>query len=106
MFALEAHFDVKCLDVPTFGNMLSFQWKFCKNMFKDKTTLFYHRMMDLCLEYTRKELLKMYPTITKFEVKELTKLREKHKKTLPNCLKHPIENVVEHSTKRATPTKN
>ncbi len=48
----------------------------------------------------------MYPTITKFEVKELIRLREKHKKTLPNCLKHPIENVVEHSTKRATPTKN
>jgi hypothetical protein len=48
-------------------------------------------MMNLCPEYTRKELLKIYPTITKFEIKELTRLREKHGKTLPNCLKHPIE---------------
>jgi hypothetical protein len=63
-------------------------------------------MMNLCLKYTRKELLKMYLTITKFEAKDLTRLGEKHEKTLPNCLKHPIENVVEHSTKMATPTKN
>jgi len=40
--------------------------------------------MNLCPEYTKKELLKMYPTITKFEVKELTKLGEKYGKTLPN----------------------
>jgi len=63
-------------------------------------------MMNLCPEYTRKELLKMYLVVTKFETKELTKLGEKHGKTLPNCLKHPIEDVVKHSTKRATPTKN
>jgi hypothetical protein len=63
-------------------------------------------MMNLCPKYTRKELLKMYLTITKFEVKDLTRLGEKHGKTLPNCLKHPIENVVEHSTKMATPIKN
>jgi hypothetical protein len=24
MLTLETHFDVKCLDVPTFGNMFSF----------------------------------------------------------------------------------
>jgi hypothetical protein len=32
-------------------------------MFKDKNTLFYNMMMNLCLEYIGKELLKMYPTI-------------------------------------------
>ncbi len=80
--------------------------KFCKNMFKDKNTLFYHIMMDLCLEYTGKELSKMYPTITKSKIKKLTKLSDKHGKTLPNRLKCPIDDVVEHSTKRAAPIKN
>jgi len=50
-------------------------------------------MMNLCLEYTGKELLKMYPTITKSEAKELTRLGEKHGKTLPNHLKHQNENA-------------
>jgi hypothetical protein len=36
--------------------------------------------MNLCLEYIKKELLKMYPTIIKFEIKELTMLGEKHGK--------------------------
>jgi hypothetical protein len=40
-------------------------------MFKDKNTLFYHIMMNLCLEYIGKELLKMYPTITKLKIKKL-----------------------------------
>ncbi len=106
MLALEAHFDVKYLDIPTFGNRPSFQCKFCKTMFKDKNTLFYHRMMNLCLEYTRKELLKMHPTITKSKAKELTRLKEKHDKILPNCLKHPNEDVKEHSSQRTTPPKN
>jgi hypothetical protein len=35
MLALEAHFDVKRPNVSTFGNVLSFQCKFCRNMFKD-----------------------------------------------------------------------
>jgi len=63
-------------------------------------------MMNLCPKYIRKELLKMYPTITKFEAKELTKLRQKHRKTLPNHLKRSHENVVEHSPKSASPLKN
>jgi hypothetical protein len=106
MLALGTHFDVKWPHIPTFGNMPSFQCKFCKIMFKNKNTLFYHMMMNLCLEYIGKELLKMYPTITKFEVKELTKLGEKHGKILPNCLKHPNEDAVKHSPKRTTPPKN
>ncbi len=106
MLALETHFDVKWLDVPTFGNMPSFQCKFCKIMFKDKNTLFHHRMMNLCLEYIGKELLKMYPTITKFEFQEFIKLREKHGKILPNRLKHPNEDAVKHCPKRTTPPKN
>jgi hypothetical protein len=64
-------------------------------MFKDKNTLFYNMMMNLCLEYMGKELLKMYPTITKFETKELIRLREKHGKnmgkTLPN---HPLQKII------------
>jgi hypothetical protein len=63
-------------------------------------------MMNLCPEYTRKELLKMYPTITKFEAKELTKLGEKHGKTLSNHLKHPNEDAAKHSPKRIAPPKN
>jgi hypothetical protein len=50
--------------------------------------VFSHKM-NLCPKYTRKELLKMYLTITKFEAKDLTRLGEKHRKTLPNWLKHP-----------------
>ncbi len=97
---------VKWLDVPTFGNMPSFQCKFCKILFKDKNTLIYHMMMNLCLEYIGKELLKMYLTITKFEVKELTTLGFKHGKILPNRLKHPNEDTVKHSPKRTTPPNN
>jgi hypothetical protein len=48
----------------------------------------------------------VYPTITKYKIKMLTKLQEKHGKTLPNHLKCPIDDVAEHSTKRATPIKN
>jgi hypothetical protein len=46
-------------------------------MFKDKNTLFYHKMMNLCLNYTRKELLKMYPTITKSEGKVAESFKKK-----------------------------
>jgi len=35
--------------------------KFCRNMLKDNNTLFYHIMMDLCLEYIGKELSKSTP---------------------------------------------
>ncbi len=48
----------------------------------------------------------MYPTITKSKAKKLTRLGEKHEKTLANRLKHPIENAAEHSPKRASPPKN
>jgi hypothetical protein len=99
MLALEAHFDVKRPDIPTFGNRLSFQCKLCRTMFKDTNTLSYHKMVNLCLEYTRKELLKMFPTITKSNAKELTRLGEKHGKTPSNRLKRPNEDVGEHSPK-------
>jgi hypothetical protein len=48
----------------------------------------------------------MYPTITKYEIKELTKLGEKHGNMLSNRLKRLIDDVIEHSTKKATPIKN
>jgi len=75
-------------------------------MFKEKNTLFYHKMMNLCPKYTRKELLKMYVTIIKFEAKELIRLGEKYWKTLPNQWKRPIEDATEHSPKRSAPPKN
>jgi len=106
MLALEAYFDVKWLNVPIFGNRPSFQCKFYKTMFKDNNTLPYHMMMNLCPEDTRKELLKMYPTITKFKAKKLTKSGEKHRNTLLNYLKCPHEDGVEHSPKSASPLKN
>jgi len=102
MLALETHFDMKCPYILTFSNKPPFECKFCKTMFKNKNTLSYHIMMNLCIEYIGKELLKMYPTITKSKIKKLTKLRKKHGKTLPNHLKCPFDDVVEHSTKRAT----
>jgi hypothetical protein len=106
MLALEAHFDVKCPNVPTFGNRPSFQCKFYRFMFKDKNTLFYHKMMNLCPKYRRKKLLKMYPTVVKFEAKELIRLGQKYGKTLPNQLKCPIEDATKHSPKRAAPLEN
>jgi hypothetical protein len=75
-------------------------------MFKNKNTLSYHKMMNLCLKYIRKELFKIYPTITKYEVKEFIRLGEKQGRTLSNYLKRPIDDAVEYSTKRATPNKN
>jgi len=48
----------------------------------------------------------MCPTITKYEVKKFTKLGKKHGKTLSNYLKRPIDDAIEHSTKRVTPIKN
>ncbi len=45
----------------------------------------------------------MCPTITKSEAKELTKLGEKHGKTLSNHMKHP--NGAKHSPKRIAPPK-
>ncbi len=60
-------------------------------MLKNKNTLSYNMMMDLCFQYIRKELLKMYPTITKSEAKELIKLGKKQGKTLPN---HPLQEIM------------
>jgi len=47
-----------------------------------------------CLKYKGKELLKMYPTWTKFEAKKFTRLGEKHGKTLPNISKHPNDDAT------------
>jgi len=51
------------------------------------------------------ELFKMYSTMTKVELKELNKLKEKFGKTLPNQNKRTIDDVAEQSTKRASPLK-
>lgn len=62
-------------------------------------------MMTQCPEYKGKDLLKMYPTWTKSEAKELTRLGEKYGKTLPNRFKRPSKQEPVYPTKRATPTK-
>jgi hypothetical protein len=51
-------------------------------------------MMMQCPKYKVKELLKMYPTWTKYEVKKLTKLGEKLGKTLPNRNKCPNDDII------------
>jgi hypothetical protein len=61
-------------------------------------------MMMQCPKYKGKELLKKYLTWTKSEAKELTRLKEKHGKTLPNLSKHPNDDTTEHRGKRATST--
>jgi ACR3 family arsenite efflux pump ArsB len=66
------------------GNRPSFECKFCGNLFKDKNILSHHKMMNLCHDYTCGRLLKMYPMMTKVEVKKFNKLREKFGKTFPN----------------------
>ncbi|CAM6003026.1 unnamed protein product [Sphagnum balticum] len=47
----------------------------------------------------------MYPTWTKSEAKELTRLGEKYGKTLPNRFKQPSKQEPVYPTKRAAPTK-
>jgi len=41
-------------------------------------------MTNSCLDYIGGELFKMYPMMTKVELKELNNLGEKFGKTLPN----------------------
>jgi len=91
--ALEAYFDIRHIDV-LIGNRPSFECKFCGNLFKDKNTLSYHIMMNLCLDYTSGELLKMYPMMTKAKFKELNMLEKKFGKTLRNWSKWTIDDVA------------
>jgi hypothetical protein len=81
--ALEAYFDIQRVDV-FISNKPSFECKFYGNLSKGKNTLFYHIMMNLWLDYMGGELLKIYPTMTKVELKELNTLKEKFGKTFPN----------------------
>ncbi len=46
----------------------------------------------------------MYPTWTKSKAKKLTRLGEKHGKTLPNKIKRPNDDAIKHPNKRATST--
>ncbi len=87
------------------GNRPSFECKFYGNIFKHKNILFYHIMMNLCLNYTGGELLKMYPTMTKVELKEVNKFGVKFGKTLPNQGKRIIDDVTKQTTKRVAPPK-
>ncbi len=80
-------------------NWLSFQCKFYKNCYKDKNTISYHRMMMQCPKYKGKEFLKMYLTWTKSKAKKLTRLREKHRKTLLNKSRCPNNDATKHPNK-------
>ncbi len=92
--ALEAYFDIQHVDV-LISNRSSFECKFCGNLFKEKTILFYHIRMNLCLDYIGGELLKIYPRMIKAKLKELNKLGENFGKTFPNQGKWTIDDVVE-----------
>ncbi len=46
----------------------------------------------------------MYPTWTKSKAKELTRLGEKHGKTLLNIIKCPNDDAIEHPSKKAAST--
>jgi hypothetical protein len=61
-------------------------------------------MMMQCPKYKGKELLKMYLTWTKYEVKELTRLGEKHGKTLPNKSRCPNNDATKHPNKKVAST--
>jgi hypothetical protein len=60
-------------------------------------------MMMQCSKYNDKELLKMYSTWIKSEVKKLTRLGEKHGKTLPNS-RHPNNDATKHPNKKVAST--
>jgi hypothetical protein len=74
-------------------------------IFSKTKILSYHRMMNLYLDYTCDELLKMYPTMTKDELRELNKLGEKFGKIPLNRGKQTIDDMIEQTTKSATPPK-
>jgi hypothetical protein len=57
-----------------------------------------------CPKYKGKELLKMYLTWTKYEAKELTRLGEKHAKTLPNKSRYPNNDATKHLGKKVAST--
>jgi len=59
---------------------------------------------DASLKYKNKELLKMYLTWTKFEAKELTRLKDKHSKTLLNKSKQPNDDATKYLDKKAAST--
>jgi hypothetical protein len=61
-------------------------------------------MMMQCLKYKGKELLKMYLTWTNYEAKKLTRLGEKHGKTLPNRNKRSNDDATKHPSKRVAST--
>ena len=44
------------------NNMYMFTCIYCKESQKDKNTVSYHRMFNLCKSYTGDKPLKMYPT--------------------------------------------
>jgi hypothetical protein len=61
-------------------------------------------MMMQCLKYKGKELFKMYLTWTKYEAKKLTRLGEKHGKTLLNISKCLNDDAIKHPNKKVTST--
>jgi hypothetical protein len=69
---------------------------------KDKTTLFYHKMMNQCPSYKGKDL-KMYPTWNKNETKEIVKLGVKFGKTTPSQNKRCTSDEVDLPPKQAAP---
>ncbi len=96
--ALEAYFDIWRVDV-LIGIRPSFECKFCGNLFQNKNILSYHKMTNSCLDYIGGELFKMYPMMTKAELKELNNVGEKFEKTLPNQSKWTIDDVAKQTTK-------
>jgi len=71
MLALEAHFDVKQPNIPTFGNRPSFQCKFCKIMFKDKNNCFTTRWWTCALSTLRRNCWKCTPPSQSLKLKNL-----------------------------------
>ena len=56
----EAYWQVK--DKKKMANMYMFICIHCKESQKDKNTVFYHRMFNLCKSYMGDKPLKIYPT--------------------------------------------
>ncbi len=78
---VEANFDCKQLNNPI-NNCPSFQCKFYKVCMKDMNIISYHKMMNQCLAYKGKDLLKMYLTWNKNETKDIIGLGLKFGKTM------------------------
>ena len=76
---LEAYWQAKG-KIKLSNNRFPFHCIYCKTSLKDKNTVSYHRMFNLCKEYKGSKPLKMYPTWEPSEHGEKARIAAKYGK--------------------------